>query len=65
MSRLLCDDLASPLRQADLVTLQLEPRRIGPQSGRHNDNGNAQLTSSGLDLGRTVPQMLNSSTAPW
>ena len=57
MPRLFGDDLASPLRQADLVTLQLEPRRIRPLSGRHNDDGNAELTPSGFDLGRTLPQM--------
>ena len=57
MSRPLRDDLASALRQRDLVALQIEPNRIAPPAGRHHDHGNAQLTPSGFHLRRTLPQM--------
>jgi hypothetical protein len=39
VSRSLSDDLASIRRQPDLITLQVEPRRIAAQSGRDDDPG--------------------------
>src|SRR5262249_9593324 len=57
VSRLLGEDLASVLRQCDLVALPAEPGRIAPLSSRHDDHRNPELTTSGFHLRRTLSEM--------